>query len=281
MREADERKQHQAGEIEAPALQQKVPDSADHQTRFSSQGPFPEVAQTESVTKPTASDRAYDEVRAAAPETWPQVLREFYWKFPQAARLIAAEPSSCKFVKECQDQGAKFGGWAETGPGANAWPYTHHDTVYIPKAQEDGLHAMSSFLFELNNAVRYPRFDALESQAKKGAKGGLDAKSYARKNVELEVEGMLKLGEVWLAAKKEAGKSNDKDWAAHDHQFYLQRYLDYQAGKITKEDIVNGVLSSKYPSGDYAGKTVEEFYSDQYNAWNKPAPTTGTELMRP
>lgn len=79
----------------------------------------------------------------------------------------------------------------------------------------------------------------------KGDKGSLTATTYARKTVELEVEGMLKLGEVWLDMKKAAGKEKDKTW---------------------KDDVVNAVLASKYTEGTNAGQTVQSVYEAQYEA---------------
>jgi hypothetical protein len=265
MRRGEERDRSQLGDVERaePELVTKLPHA---ESRFSADGPLPEVAEAQAITTPSPSERAYDEVRPAAPETWPQVLRDFYWKFPAAARLIAAQPSSCKFVKECEAKGAKFGGYAEDGPGHTAWPYTAGTDVYIPKADGDGLKPMSSFLFELNNAVRHPAFEGLRQEALKGKRGTLDAKSFARKKVALEVEGMLKLGEIWIQMKKEAHKETDADWAAHDSEFYLQIYQDHRAGKLSKDDIIERVLKSVYSKGAHAGKTVEEFYSGQYNS---------------
>lgn len=268
MRDVDERQRHQqveSSQLEAP-VQNKVPTAEDHQTRFSSQGPYPEVAdaKTEAIAKPTASERAYDETRPDAPETWPTLLRDFYTEFPEAARLIAKQPSSCKFVQECEAKGAKFGGYAENGPGKEAWAHTSGDTVFIPASHTDPFVAMSDFLFELNNAVRNNQFAALDAEAFKGSKGTLDAKSYAHNKVELEVEGMLRTGEVWLAAKKEAGKEHDKAWSERDQKFYVQEYEAFRDGKLTKEDIVQRVLLRKYPEGKYAGKTTEEFYMDEY-----------------
>lgn len=288
MREQNDRRLAQDGRGEATAaLDDARPHDDEQRTRFSSQGALPPVEQvTDVVYKPSASQLGYkdDDVAYAPPkpseakagatsapaatvnEHWPQLLKDFGALFPEAAKLIASQPSSCQFVKECEAGGAKFGGYAEQGVKADAWPYTTQATVYIPKSHGDGLQAMSDFLFELNNAVREPSFKELRAEARKGDKGSLDAKSFARKTVELEVEGMLKLGEVWLQTKKEAKKEKDKTWSSHDSQFYLQQYLDFQAGKITKDDIVNSVLHSKYTEGEDKGKTPEEVYMKQYEA---------------
>lgn len=200
------------------------------------------------------------------PAAHPQLLTDFAAKFPDAAKLIIASPAAMRFVRECGAAGAKFGGFAEELITGQDWPFTLDDMVFIPKGHSDPTHAMSDFLFELNNAIRFTPFNKLRAEAKKGSKGSLNAKTYARRVVELEVEGMLKSGEVWLKMKQEAGKEKDKTWSAYDRHFYLAQYESYQAGKLTKDDIIDGVLQSKYSDGNDAGKTVEQFYMAQYDA---------------
>ena len=285
MREQQDRLANRESGEEVAAIDESPARDGDARPQFSSHGALPAVEQLEDVVyKPSASQLAYkdDDVAHAPPkpgdvkkdktstpatvrENWPQLLKDFGALFPEAAKLIAAYPSSLRFVKECEVGCAKFGGYAEHGD-EEGWPYTTKATVYVPKSHGDGLQAMSDFLFELNNAVREPRFKDLRAEARKGSQGSLDAKSFARKTVELEVEGMLKLGEVWLQTKKEAKKEKDKTWSSHDSQFYLQHYLDYRASKITKDDIVNSVLHSKYTEGEDKGKTPEEVYMKQYEA---------------
>jgi hypothetical protein len=266
---------------EQPASEATVED----RTRFSSDGLLPPV-ETDPVTrKPTASELAFDDevvetkappkekgeakgAKAKADETKPaaeapQLLKDFSASFVEAGKLILASPKAVKLVKQAEDAGAKFGGFAEDGPSKDTWPYTVGNSVYIPKAHTDPLTAMADFLFELNNAIRAPKFAEVYKDA---AAGKLTNKSYARKKVELEVEGMLQLGEVWFETKKSAGKEKDKTWSSHDGEFYLEEYEAYKAGKKSKDDIVNEVLKWKYSQGTDAGKTVEQFYMEQYDA---------------
>jgi len=280
MRQADERQHSEVGElgIESEPVA-KLPHA---QTQFKSEGALPDVAQAQAITTPSASERAYGEVAAPAGDAWPRLLKDFFAKFPAAARQIGNHPTTCQFVKDCEAKGAKFGGYSEDGPGAKPWPYTSGDTVYIPKAHTDPLVAMSDFLFELNNAIRQDRFRANHIAAVKGGlgkDGGIDAKTYARRTVEIEVEGMLQTAELWLAAKKEGGKEGDATWAAHDTHFYVQQYELYKAGKISKDQITTNVLKSRYPQGVDGGMTVEEFYMKQYEKWAKPMDKP--ELMQP
>jgi hypothetical protein len=281
MREADERQHRELGELGAAPREDATEAMADR-TQFATTGKVPPVAETQQIRPPTASERAYDEVPLGPGQGWPKLLLDFFAKFPAAARQISKQPSTCKFVKECEAQGAKFGGYAEEGPGAKAWPYTSIDTVFVPMSHTDPFQAMSDFLFELNNAVRGDRFRAIHIAAVKGGRGnqgGIDAKTYARRTVDLEVEGMLKTAEVWLAAKKEAGKEGDATWAANDTHFYVKQYELYKAGKVSKEQIATNVLKSVYPEGTDAGMTVEEFYMKQYEKWAKPIDKP--ELMQP
>jgi hypothetical protein len=191
------------------------------------------------------------------------LLDQFAEKFPDSADLVKNSPSALALVKEASDAGVEFGGYSEEGPGKWAWPYTSGNTVYVPKSHKgDKVTAASDFLFELNNAIRQPKFAAINAEGAKGSKGTLDAKAYARKNVELEVEGMLRTGEVWFEMKKNAPKG--ENWNKYDSDFFLQQYEDYKAGRKTKDDIINSVLGGVYPEGVNKGKTVEQYYMEQY-----------------
>ena len=151
-------------------------------------------------------------------EKEPQLLTDFAGKFKDAADYIRKSPAALALVKEASTAKVKFGGYAEDGPGKSSGrAYTVGDTVYVPKARVDPVLAMKSFLFELNNAIRKPKFTAIFAEAAKGSKGTLTAEQYAYKIVEQEVEGMLRLGEVWFETKKTMGKG---DWDKYDSEFY-------------------------------------------------------------
>lgn len=193
----------------------------------------------------------------------PKLLKDFAAKFPDAADLIRKSEAAMKLVNEAVAAGVDFGGYAEDGPGADLGrAYTSGHTVYVPKARTDKVLAMKSFLFELNNAVRAPKFAELDKEAAKGEKGTLSAKDYAYKSVELEVEGMLRLGEVWFETKKASGMG--KDWDKYDSDFYYSEYKAFKEGKKTKDEIVKEVLKRVYDSGTLKGKTVEQYYMDEY-----------------
>lgn len=189
-----------------------------------------------------------------------KLIDDFTAKFKDAGALVSASSSGMKLVEEADKAGVKFGGYAEDGPGKSAWPYTIGDTVYIPKAHTDKITAMSDFLFELNNAVRQPKFADIHAKA---AKGNITPKEYARQKVALEVEGMLRLGKIWFESKKSIG---GKDLDKHDGEFYLAEYTAVKNGKKSESDIVDDVLKRKYTEGADAGKTVEQFYMEQAEA---------------
>ena len=192
------------------------------------------------------------------------LLNAFAAKFLEASKLIYKNPAAMKLVNEAETAGIQFGGYAEEGPGAMAWPYTiaTTKTVYVPKARTDAIAAMSDFLFELNNAIRSPKLAELQKEAAKGTAGKLTAKDYALKTVEQEVEGMLRLGEIWFETKKTLSK--DAKWDKYDADFYLSEYNAFKSGKKTKDGIVNDVLKRVYDTGSLKGKTVEHNYMEQY-----------------
>jgi len=189
------------------------------------------------------------------------LLNSFAKKFLEAATLIYNNPKAMELVKEAQDAGVEFGGYSEEGPGKRPWPYTVGNKVYVPKARVDKVLAMKGFLFELNNAIRAPKFAEIHKEAAKGAKSTLTAKEYAYKKVELEVEGMLRVGEMWIEIKK---TGPGKEWDKYDTGFWLSEYKAFKDGKKKKEDIIKDVLKRKRNHEPHPEWTVEEYYMDQY-----------------
>lgn len=197
-----------------------------------------------------------------AKDTEPKILKDFAAKFPAATELIRRDWDAFQLVTEAEKAGAIFGGYAEEGPYKNSWAYTDGYRVYVPKVHTDPVVAIVDFLFELNNAIRKPRFEELDKEATKGTKGKLTAEQYAYKNIELEVEGMLNLGEIWFEMKKTIGK--DIEWNKYDNEFYLGEYQEFKEGKKTKDDIVKEVLKREYSEGKDKGKTHEQYYKELY-----------------
>jgi hypothetical protein len=180
------------------------------------------------------------------------LLDSFRRDFSAAAGLIDRSPAAQRIVRDAEATGALYGGFAEDGPGHGPWAYTNGHSVYIPRARTDPVQAMSDFLFELNNAIRHPQFQETDRRA---AAGTMTARDYARRNVELEVEGMLNLGEAWFEIKRAAG---DASWDRYDRENYLHIYQDYRAGRKTKDQIVTEVLT--WQNGLDRTKTNEEYY---------------------
>lgn len=183
-----------------------------------------------------------------------KLIKDFAGKFPDAAKLIKGKKSAEQLVQEAAVKGVKFGGFAEDGPGKDAWAYTIGDTVYVPKARTDAIVAMSDFLFELNNAIRKPKFDKNTENA---AAKKITPKQFARRKVELEVEGMLRMGSIWFDIK-----GGDKKLDKYDNDFFLAEYQAYKDKKKTKSQIVDEVL--QWRNGSDHSKTNEQYYMDQY-----------------
>jgi hypothetical protein len=202
---------------------------------------------------------------AKVPPADPALLAAFAADFPDSADMIRKSAEALKLIKEAEAAGCKYGGFSEDGPGKatlGAWAYTVGDTVYVPKSHRGTkVTAMGDFLFELNNAIRAPQFAKIHTEAAKGSKGSLTSKTYAYQKVEQEVEGMLRLGQVWFDVKKQA---KGKEWDKYDGEFYLGEYQAFKKGKKSKDQIIKDVLTRVYPEGAYAGKTVETFYMDQF-----------------
>lgn len=193
----------------------------------------------------------------------PTLLSAFGLQFRDAAELVRASPEAMKLVAEGDKAGVKYGGFSEDGPGKalGAIPYTIGDTIYVPRARlTDKVLALKGFVFEINNAVRKDRFAAVSQSA---TEGKIDAAEYARRKIGLEVEGMLKMGDVWASVK--AGMGGGKDLDKYDNWFYMSEHTAVASGKKTAADIGTDVGSRKYTVGTNAGKTVTQFYIDQFN----------------
>jgi hypothetical protein len=196
------------------------------------------------------------------PERISKLLKAFEGKFKDAAPLIRRSRDAMALVFEAEEKGVEFGGYAEDGPHKDAWAYTSGNKVYVPKARTDPVLAMNAFLFELNNGLRQSKFAELSKDAVKGTKGPLTPQAFAYKTVEQEVEGMLRLGQVWFDMKKARGK--EQEWAKYDNDFYQTEYKAYKDGTKTKDDIIKDVLQRKYTAGVDKGKTVEQYYMEEY-----------------
>lgn len=189
------------------------------------------------------------------------ILNAFAKKFLEAAKLILNNPAGMKLVKEADAAGIQFGGYTEDGPAPGLGrAYTSGTSVYVPKTQTDPIMAMRDFLFELNNALHAPRIAAMVTEA---AKGASTPKQHAYNRVEGEVEGMLRVGEIWFETKKAAPKGSIP--SKYDAPFFLTDYEAVKSGKKTKDDVVKDVLSRVYDTGILKGKTVEQFYIEEYN----------------
>ena len=211
-----------------------------------------------------ALDKTNLDVLKARQQLEPKALQDFATKFPDAADLIRKSVAALRLVSEAEATGAMFGGYAEDGPGSTLGrAYTSGHSVYVPRTQTDAIMAMRDFLFELNNAIRAPKFAALAVEAVKGSTGTLTARTYAYKMAEQEVEGMLRLGETWFKLKATGG--SHPGWDAYDQKFFLSEYEATKTGRKTKDDVVRDVLQRVYETGTLRGKTVEQYYMDDYH----------------
>jgi hypothetical protein len=195
------------------------------------------------------------------------LLNAFAGKFLDAAKLIHKNPAAMKLVNEAEAAGIQFGGYVEDSAGKDLGrAYTSGNTVYVPKTETDPVLAMRDFLFELNNALRAPKFMEAAQEAVKGTTGKYTAKQYAYRNAELEVEGMLRLGEIWFETKKTMPK--DAKTETYNAPFFLPDYLAVKEGKKTKDDLVKDVLKRVYDTGTLKGKTVEQYYMEMYQRYS-------------
>ncbi|MEU0878254.1 hypothetical protein ABZ345_06615 [Lentzea sp. NPDC005914] len=189
----------------------------------------------------------------------PHLLSEFAGSFRDAAELVRRGDEALRLVREAEVAGVHFGGFAEDGPAHNAWAYTVGNQVYVPRAHTDPVVQMTKFLFELNNAIRRPAFAALDASATAGT---ITARQFARRNIEQEVEGMLRTARVWLDSKRAMGGGRRLN--RYDAENYVSEYRQIESGRLTQAQLVDQVLRRRYTSGNNRGLTTEEFYMRQY-----------------
>ena len=129
--------------------------------------------------------------------------------------------------------------------------------------------AMSDFLFELNNAIHGPVRGARRRRCGRCKNRCGRSQSTAYDNVEAEVEGMLRLGEVWFETKAKYLGHKAHDFDRYDQEFYLAEYKSFKDRRKTKDDIVKDVLARTYDSGTIRGKTTEQYYIEEYQSLAK------------
>jgi hypothetical protein len=191
---------------------------------------------------------------APAPAVPTDLLAGLEALFPEAARKVRSCPAALELVEDAKRKGAEFGGYSERGPVVRTHAYTLENRVYIPQSQTDPVRQMNDFLFEINNAARADRLAQIHKDA---LAGSIDAKTYARRKIEVEVEGILSTGAVWAAFK-----GSDATLDQYDVAFFLEQHEQFKSGTKTKEQIVDDVLQWRSIAG--AAWTNERYYMDQY-----------------
>ncbi|MCP3103523.1 hypothetical protein LZ198_32030 [Myxococcus sp. K15C18031901] len=155
-----------------------------------------------------------------------RVLQDFArMGYGNSAQFLANSPTALKRLEETSNAGVRVTEGESHGRSfttkINGQP---KPTVFMAKGLRDEpyQHAAGTFLFEMNNAHRWNRFEELNTSAKNkiGTKG-----EYAQKKMELEVEGMLHTGKSGkeLVVGKHANLTDMKGWYVADYHTYDQK----------------------------------------------------------
>jgi len=135
--------------------------------------------------------------------------------------------------------------------------------VLIPRGYT-ARQAVSSLVFELSNAVRYTRLEAVGSKAVSGEIA--DEDEYAREKIKLELEGMLTSGRIGLEAHKGGIDTSSG--------YFLGDYLDYAKQSrenpfLTRSEFIaskaDEVLDRPHGLG-----THRQVYRGQFRAFANP-----------
>lgn len=195
----------------------------------------------------------------------PALFTAFEGNFPAAAELLYDNPPAYQLLVEAQKAGSEYGGFSEDIPQggktkADTRAFTVGNKVYLPKSQTDIVINIADFLFELNNAIRKPEFEALETKARTGA---IQKPEFVRGVAELELQGALKLGAVWSEIKKAHGSQLGKA-DQYDNEFYLTEYQSIESGR-DRNELIEDILQRTYGEGTFQGMTFEERYSELFD----------------
>jgi len=113
-------------------------------------------------------NNGFDEVALLTPT----LLTAFGLQFRDAAEAIRRSTEAMRLVTEGENSHVTYGGFSEDGPGATVMSgraYTVGSAIYVPRTQlGDKVMAARDYLFEINNAVRQPRFAAVSESARQG-----------------------------------------------------------------------------------------------------------------
>ena len=217
-----------------------------------------EIVEQQQGGQTAQGDATVQEDVAVKPKTG-NILDDLATKFPDAAEFIQKSPTAMTLVKEAEAAGATFGGYAKAKRDGGARPYTTAEgIIYIPQHYENNMAVVRAFLMELTNAMNKTRAAAVEADI-----GKLNAKEFARRIVEIEVDGMLRLGKDWTGIKKDLG--GHELFNEYDNAFYMAEYTAFRDKKKSKKDIVDEVLQWKPTYDNPKDKTTEQAYIDQYN----------------
>jgi hypothetical protein len=196
----------------------------------------------------------------------PPLFTAFEQSFPKAAELLFDNPPAFELIFETQRAGAEFGGYSDVVPqgetrSADKRAYTIGNKVYLPKSQKDRVIYLSDFLFELNNAIRKPQYEELETQARNGT---IQKPDFIRGVAELELQGAFKLGAIWSEVKQTQG-SKLKNADQYDNEFYLADYQSIESG-MDRNDLIDDIIKRTYGNGAFNGKTFEQRYGDLFDS---------------
>jgi hypothetical protein len=195
----------------------------------------------------------------------PPLFTSFEQSFPKAAELLFDNPPAFELIFGAQRAGAEFGGYSDVVPqgetrSADERAYTIGNKVYLPKSQTDRVIYMADFLFELNNAIRKPQYEELETKARNGT---IQKPDFIRGVAELELQGALKLGAIWSEVKQVHG-SQLGNADQYDNEFYLADYQSIESGK-DRNELIEEILQRTYGEGTFKGKTFEQRYSEVFD----------------
>jgi hypothetical protein len=156
----------------------------------------------------------------------------------------------------------EFGGYAKDNDGVYV-PYAHTrtNTIFMPHPSLGKLpieDAMTWFLFETRNAMRAQKVCQLRRDTAKGLK---TKDQFINLMGEYETRGGLEIGQMWQTIISKYRKNPSSERSTYYHGLYKSS-PNWENDPQQLSSAVNGVLISKYQSGQYQGKTRRQVYDE-------------------
>jgi hypothetical protein len=192
------------------------------------------------------------------------LLAAFGKVFPEAVKLIQTYPAATRLLNETVSDANQSGLTLKYGGiGQYDYPVAIGETFYSAKSityQQPTERVMTYFMFEMQNSERALKYKKLLEDAYYNR---INSDSYIYSTLQNETEGGIRVGQMW----DEIIIENKKNESTLDSRsiYFRNLYLPIKNKTKTLGQTIQEVRYTKYTIGEWAGRTRQDYYLDQYN----------------